>query len=232
MKKYTMDDFIVRDIAVRVGKENVKQFLKMCEKRGMKWNSGDSACDYTPPAADDLCIVFGTFGAETLSWGNSERFACKGFRVVDFHDITAKSRHRYQIIIDCDGDTTTAKMIVNGKEVKTAQAKRNPADKFNVRIGAEFAFERLWKEQKAEKPAKQPKKKSGVFKVGDRVVCTGEQSGNVKVIGVHGRVVHVDKDDFLSVGVEFDKDISGHDCYHRAKEGYGYWMQPSNLRHE
>jgi hypothetical protein len=38
-------------------------------------------------------------------------------------------------------------MIVNGKEVKTATAKRNPADKANWRIGAQTAFDRLWKKQ-------------------------------------------------------------------------------------
>ena len=59
----------------------------------------------------------------------------------------------YRIIIDCDGDTTTAKMIVNGKTVKTATSKRNPADKANWRIGAQTAFEHLWEKQ--EKPEEQ-----------------------------------------------------------------------------
>ena len=43
-------------------------------------------------------------------------------------------------------------MTINGREVKTAIARRNPADKFDWRKGAELAFERLWNSQKkAEK---------------------------------------------------------------------------------
>lgn len=58
----------------------------------------------------------------------------------------------YQILIDCDGTTTTATMTINGREIKTAIARRNPAGKFDWRKGAELAFERLWNSQrKAEK---------------------------------------------------------------------------------
>ena len=58
-----------------------------------------------------------------------------------------------QILIDCDGNTT-ATMTINGREIKTAIAQRNPADKFNWRKGAELAFERLWNSPKklGEKP--------------------------------------------------------------------------------
>lgn len=58
----------------------------------------------------------------------------------------------YQIIINCYDDTTHAEMFVNGIRVKETKAKRNPADKFNWRIGAQTAFNRLW-EKKKPKPA-------------------------------------------------------------------------------
>ena len=45
-------------------------------------------------------------------------------------------------------------MTINGREIKTAIARRNPADKFNWRKGAELAFERRWNSQK--KPEKKP----------------------------------------------------------------------------
>lgn len=53
-----------------------------------------------------------------------------------------------QILIDCDGNTTTATMTINGREIKTAIARRNPADKFDWKKGAELAFDRLWDSQK------------------------------------------------------------------------------------
>lgn len=68
---------------------------------------------------------------------------------------------RYRIIIECDGDTTLAKMIVNGHTVKRVAAKRNPADKFNFRIGAQTAFNRLW--EKKKKPVKEISKHAKIF---------------------------------------------------------------------
>lgn len=59
---------------------------------------------------------------------------------------------RYKIVIECNDDFTTAKMFVDGHQVKGEAAKRNPADKFNWRIGAQTAFNRLW--EKKKKPVK------------------------------------------------------------------------------
>lgn len=65
--------------------------------------------------------------------------------------MTAK-RLSAQILIDCDGNTTTATMTINGREIKTAIARRNPADKFDWKKGAVLAFDRLWNgKKKAEK---------------------------------------------------------------------------------
>lgn len=61
---------------------------------------------------------------------------------------------RYKIVIECNDDFTTAEMYVDGQQVKGECAKRNPADKFSWRIGAQTAFNRLWeKEKKPVKPA-------------------------------------------------------------------------------
>lgn len=47
-------------------------------------------------------------------------------------------------------------MYVDDQIVKRVAAKRNPADKFNWRIGAQMAFNRLW--EKKKKPVKVKKK--------------------------------------------------------------------------
>lgn len=67
----------------------------------------------------------------------------------------------YQIVITCHEDTTYADMFVNGHKVKEAKAKRNPADKFNWRIGAQMAFNRLW--EKKKKPVKPMNKYAQLF---------------------------------------------------------------------
>ena len=62
----------------------------------------------------------------------------------------------YQITITCWGDTTHAQMFVNGHKVKETKVKRNPADKFNWRIGAQTAFNRLWEKKKKPENPKKP----------------------------------------------------------------------------
>lgn len=157
MKKYTMDDFISKKIAVIVGTKHVDEFLKMCEARGLKWISGHKAADFKPSDmyGENMCIAYGCIFSG-LSYGPHETYAQKGLMIVRFCEISDKRRDRYQIIIDCDGDTTTAKMIINGKEVKAARAKRNPDDSFNWKLAASLAFNRLWGEKKAAKPEKEP----------------------------------------------------------------------------
>lgn len=133
----------------------------------------------------------------------------------------------YQIVIESNGDTTTAKMIVNGKEIKTSTTKRNPSDKPNWHIGAQVAFDRLW--QKQEKPEK-PAEKDG-FKIGERVVCVSDHYSMGNSVGEHGRIVVIGE--FDQIGVEFDRcQPEGHHCGGKAKPGYGRWHSASELRHE
>lgn len=68
---------------------------------------------------------------------------------------------RYKIVIECNDDFTTAAMYVDGQQVKGECAKRNPADKFSWRIGAQTAFNRLWKKKK--KPVKPVNKYAQLF---------------------------------------------------------------------
>lgn len=147
MKKYTFKDFLDRKVDVRCNTEEQKEaFLKVCAKHRLLWNSGSDA-DKFIPYSDIITMK----GFDNGRLGQSSFPYCEV--CVNFDEIDLFPYSRYQITIDCDGDTTTAKMIVNGKEVKTATAKRNPADKANWRIGAQTAFDRLWKKQ--EKPEKQ-----------------------------------------------------------------------------
>lgn len=136
--------------------------------------------------------------------------------------------NRYKITIECDGKTTTARMEINGKEVKTAQAKRNPADAFNWRTGAETAFGRLWGKRENEGNREQP------FRVGDRVACMIAVDGNESIIGKHGKIVYIDAfDESRRYSVDFDEKLEcGHECGGNARWGHG-WNCPANaLRRE
>lgn len=227
--KYTMDDFIKNRIAVKVNPGNINLFLDMCEKSGLLWGDGKKATEHVP---DHASYIFYDFPgkAKSLAYARDDigEFALEieKFKKIDFADIA--HINRYQIIIDCAGDTTTARMVINGKEVKTAQAKRNPADKFNWKLAADLAFGRLL----GEKKAVEPKKKPGVFKVGDRVVCIEAECGNVHIIKKHGRVIFDDKSDNLNLLVEFDVPILGHSGDGRGNPNHCFWINGKKLRHE
>ena len=220
--KYTIKDFLAGKVDVRCETdEQKKALLKICKDNGILWY-GDTEIDNIFPRCPVLEIGYFCIGRLTQSNGHNHR------TVVDFSEIALSDAPRYQIVIESDGDTTTAKMVVNGKEVKQATAKRNPADKANWRTGAQVAFDRLWAKQ--PKP-KKPAEKDG-FKVGDRVVCISDHLiKRQNSVGQHGRIVGLEYDG--SIVVEFDmRQRSGHTCGSKTKDGHGRWLMPKNLRHE
>ena len=147
MKKYSINEFFAGNIDIRCKNDKQKNaVLKECDKRGVVWNTNQKATSLLP-FMSVLEMDFLGNGRLTQSNGHDER------NVVDFDQIDFDPREpSYQILIDCDGTTTTATMTINGREVKTAIARRNPADKFDWKKGAVLAFDRLWNgKKKAEK---------------------------------------------------------------------------------
>lgn len=231
MTTYTMDDFINGNLAVRVNTTNNEKFLEMCEKKGLVWRSG---CKATAHSNEEwfTCVALETYSKDEKRLvglnKNDEIIYSDHYIFIDFSQIIDSIK--YQIIIESDGDTTTAKMVVNGKEVKTATAKRNPADKANWHIGAQTAFDRLWAKQ--PKPEKSAEKEKDGFKIGDRVVCVGFQHD---CYGKHGHIVTIlnDATGLVPFGVEFDEPVcGGHDCGGVAKPGCGRWFYVRELSHE
>lgn len=133
-----------------------------------------------------------------------------------------KPEPKHVITIVCDGTTTTASLKAGGKVVKTAHAKRNPADRFSLRRGATLALLRLLAEKEKPRP----------FCLGDRVVYT-DAIMSPHIYGKHGRVVRIDHAHGTNnICVEYDKDIGGHDCGGEGKDGHCWWCFAKWLRHE
>lgn len=215
MKKYTVNDFLAGKVAVKcVTNVQKETLLKACKEHGVLWADGSHADEYFP-VLDILAI---NPHENRLGQTDGPGFAED---VVYFHELSFLPCR--MIVITSDGDTTTAKMLVNGKEVKTATAKRNPADKANWHIGAQTAFDRLWKKQ--EKPEE---KKDGVFKVGDRVVI---DVLDPKANGKHGMIVAFDnvRNWFC---VELDEHVYNHNCDGKTKAGHGCYVFMKHLTHE
>lgn len=184
MKKYSINDFFAGKVDIRC--KNNKQalsLLKECDKRGVVWDNNLKATSILHLMPVLEMDFFGN-GRLTQSNGHDER------NVVDFDQIDfCPCKTSYQILIDCDGTTTTATMTRNGREVKTAIARRNPEDKFDWKKGAELAFERLWKSQK------KAEKKPEVREV-KRWAKPGEY---IKFSSVHGDCERYKNGDILKV---------------------------------
>lgn len=140
-------------IAVRVGQKHLREFLKMCEKAGLRWLNFQKPMDFIPDNifGDDLTIGIVSVHGGMMAFGSAEDFAKKGVHVIDFEEAEVRAMPRYRIVIESDGTTTTARMEIDGREAKTAQAKRNPNDKPNWRVGSETAFERLWETEREQR---------------------------------------------------------------------------------
>lgn len=226
---YTMKDFIEKKIAVRTGTgEKQRKFLELCEKAGLMWNNNTKATEFRPNFYEEkCCITYGFHDDKKLEFcGTDDFYKGAGWQIVECKGIaeTANSE-RYEIKISVDGDLTTAEMIVDGKTVKTATAKRNPADKFNFKKGAELAFARLFAKKVEEKDDNRP------LRVGDRVVCKADGNEKLETIGKHGKIIKL-QEGSVSPLVEFDRDINGHSGSGMGKEGHCWWCEIETLARE
>lgn len=234
-KMYTMQDFIKKKIAVRTGTgEKQKKFLEMCEKEGMRWLSGHAPTDWIPHVYGAKTCIFCLFDSNDkschLSVDRDEYYKWKGIDVVSVDEFLRKAekRNEYEIKICVNGNMTTAEMIVDGETVKTATAKRNPADKFNFKKGAELAFTRLFAKKTKEKSSESKRP----LRMGDRVVCQAPTDGKQEIVGMHGRVITTNREPITYLGVEFDKFIDGHGCGKTGKLGYCWNCEEKTLARE
>lgn len=224
---YTMKDFIEKEIAVRTGTgEKQKKFLEMCEKEGLQWYLGDAPTDWMPDKYGDKTCIICRFDSidknRYLFYARDKYYKGKGIDVVSVDEFLRKTEKRndYEIKICVNGNMTSAEMIVGGKTVKTATAKRNPADKFNFKTGAELAFTRLFAKKAEEKDDNRP------LRVGDRVVCKAPTDGKNEIVGMHGQIIA------LKALTEFDCDFLGHSGSGKGKEWRCWWCDIETLVRE
>ena len=213
---------------IREFAEMIKPFnLSACGESAYDWLMRSAECLFDSPTFGKhafVHLVYNFRGREfannKVSWSSNDtiddpHYLNRGWKVMSFDKFEKwgvllhmengkrlKQEEKYKIEIVCDGDkVTVARMIINGVVVKVAEARRNPKDKFNFHIGAEYAFDRLfakktehdgcdgcvWEHDDEEQCAargcrnafcypenlKKPDKyaKKQDFEIGDRVVC-------------------------------------------------------------
>ena len=146
---YTMKDFIGRKIAVTFkNREERLKFLKMCEEKGIRWNSGDLATKFDP--GDGTAVIFGLNGRDTITYGRSLR---KDRKVIPFSEFECEETIG---VIKRNGNTITVHM---GDLRGTA--KCSPDDQFDLYTGCELALRRALGKEDIEAPVYPEKFESG-----------------------------------------------------------------------
>lgn len=191
MEKYPFKDFVEGKVRVCVAnRDEARLLMAECEKRGIRWLSGDNATDHYYSRCDIFTAQIRKSSPDRALMFNTNFMSHKNTITLDQLQLDdPKPEKRYQILIESDGDTTTAKMIVNGKEVKSAQAKRNPDDKPNWKIGAEMAFGRLFGKKTGVQPDIQVRRVR-------RQACEGEY---IEIINAWGTLDAYKNGDILKV---------------------------------
>lgn len=163
---YTMKDFIGRKIAVTFkNREERLKFLKMCEEKGIRWNSGDLATKFDP--GDGTAVIFGLNGRDTITYGRPLR---KDRKVIPFSEFECEETIG---VIKRNGNTITVHMgDLHGT------AKCSPDDQFDLYSGCELALRRaLGAEKKEPKEPEKPKYYNG------KMVCVDNGGYNWWTIG-------------------------------------------------
>ncbi len=178
MKQYTMEDFAKGKFAVKLNtKQQIDKFLGMCARKKLRWFTGEMAWYFAPMLYQcglPVALVHNTGKITGLAWEDRENFSAFGEPMIDFSELFQS----YQILIDCDGTTTTATMTINGKEIKTAIARRNPEDKFDWKKGAALAFERLWNSPRKVEKKPEVREVKRWAKPGEYIRIVNAQSAN------------------------------------------------------
>lgn len=135
---YTMKDFIGRKIVVTFkNREERLKFLKMCEEKGIRWNSGNLATKFDP--GDGTAVIFGLNGRDTITYS---RPLWKDRKVIPFSEF---EREETIGVIKRNGNT----IIVHMGDLH-GTAKCSPDDQFDLYTGCELALRRALGAEKKE----------------------------------------------------------------------------------
>ena len=152
--KLTMKDFIEKKIAVHIKRDaDAKAFLKLCEEERLRWYDGSAATRFVPHASGSgYYLMFNVFNTNRMCYADADSFraldGCK-WKTVNVSDFLGMDEEvKCEIIIKCDdAKTTVARMIVNGTDVKHAEARCCPDDEFNLATGVRIAIDRMFEKK-------------------------------------------------------------------------------------
>lgn len=152
MKKYTIEDFIKKNIVVLFDNEKeVLLFLNECKKYKILHSeveefekTGRAVFLTNSRIQFYLRFCYSQVSTKRLIIGHIPF----GWKVVKFKDFILKTNHNQEIHITIKNNETHAVLKENGKIIKHEIAKCHPDDEFDFGVGATLAFDRLLKKDK------------------------------------------------------------------------------------
>lgn len=162
---YTMQDFIEKKIVVKItSRDDMHDFLQMCENKGLKWNDGKKATAMFNKGMPKRVFIGCGFYIDPIALTYSETgeaYKERGTKFVPFSAFKNEMDEETIGVIKRKGD----KIQVHIGD-KHGSARCSPQDKFDLYTGCRLALDRALGKEPEE--AEKPKKPENVFEPGKR----------------------------------------------------------------
>ena len=182
--EFNWNDFINDKIAVHLDtQEKYDAFMKECEKRGLNW----CGCKATKRNVfnvytNETAVTYSFMRDNYLQYSPCEFYRSEGWSVCEYEIPVESKPASWKVIIEGNGDVTTAKYIEGKNLVKTETVKRYYTDEYSVFKAIEALNNKLFGEKTESVKVEEPK-----FKPGDLVEVI-ENDVNVPT-GLRGHLV-------------------------------------------
>ena len=166
---YTMQDFIEKKIVVEItSRDDMHDFLQMCENKGLKWNDGKKATAMFNKGMPKRVFIGCGFYIDpiTLTYSKTgEAYKERGVKFVPFSAFKNEMDEETIGVIKRKGD----KIQIHIGD-KHGSARCSPRDKFDLYTGCRLALDRAFGKEPEE--AEKPKKPENVFEPGKRYMVS------------------------------------------------------------
>lgn len=162
---YTMQDFIEKKIVVEItSRDDMHDFLQMCENKGLKWNDGKKATAMFNKGMPKRVFIGCGFYIDPIALTYSETgeaYKERGVKFVPFSAFKNEMDEETIGVIKRKGD----KIQIHIGD-KHGSARCSPRDKFDLYTGCRLALDRALGKEPEE--TEKPKKPENVFESGKR----------------------------------------------------------------
>lgn len=164
---YTMQDFIEKKIVVEItSRDDMHDFLQMCENKGLKWNDGKKATAMFNKGMPKRVFIGCGFYIDPIALTYSETgeaYKERGTKFVPFSAFKNEMDEETIGVIKRKGN----KIQIHIGD-KHGSARCSPQDKFDLYTGCRLALDRAFGKEQEEAESPKSRKPENVFELGKR----------------------------------------------------------------